>query len=79
MGQKRIQQPNILNFDAGAEDAIPPGTILNIYVIVSSRPTKLRILPNNTVISRDGDNGAVATAMVAVETSGKSVLTKLIP
>jgi methionyl aminopeptidase len=79
MGQKRIQQPSILNYDAGTEDIIPPGTILNIYVIVASRPTRLRLLSNNAVISRDGDNAAVATAMVVVEPSGKFVLTKMIP
>jgi len=79
MGRKRIQQPSILNYDAGSEDVIPPGTILNIYAIVASRPTRLRLLPNNAVMSRDGDNVAVATAMVVVEPSGKSVLTKMIP
>lgn len=79
MGQKRIQQPSILNYDAGTEDVLPPWTILNLYVIVASRPTRLRLLPNNAVISRDGDNAAVATAMVVVEPSGKSVLTKMIP
>lgn len=75
MGQKRIQEPHILNYDAGSNDAIPTGTILNIYVIAKSGTPKLKVLANGAVIGRDGECGAVATAMVAIEPDGKSVLT----
>ena len=78
MGQERIQKPNILNYDAGSETVITPGIILNVYVIVKTGPAGLRVLPDNSVVTRNGEIGAVATAMVVVEPSGRSVLTRFL-
>jgi methionyl aminopeptidase len=80
MGQERIQKPNILNFKSGPAVALPVGTIINIYLSLKSGTKGLRMLPPDfrAVSMRDGEYGAVATAMVVVEKGGSSLLTRLL-
>ncbi len=81
MGQERIQKPNILNFSGGGDaTTLPVGTIINIYLSLKSGSNSLRLLPPDfrAVSVRNGEYGAVATAMVVVETGGNSLLTRML-
>ncbi len=82
MGQMRVQPPDVLGYKYTHGDAtlMEAGQVLNVYVVAKSGTFGVRFLPPKlwTVLTRDGADSVMLSAMVEVTDDGHRVLSKLI-
>jgi methionine aminopeptidase len=82
MGQMRVQAPHVLGYKGEYADAalMETGQVLNVYVVAKSGRVGVRFLPPKlwTVLTRDGADSVMLSAMVEVTEDGHRVLSKLI-
>ena len=82
MGQMRMQKPQVLGYKSAIEDdtLMQSGQVLNVYVVAKSGAFGVRFQPPElwTVVTQDGADSVMLSAMVEVTPDGHRVLGKLI-
>lgn len=82
MGQMRIQKPQVPGYKSAHDDGavMATGQVLNVYVIAKSGSLGVRFQPPGffTVVTQDGADSVMLSAMVEVTDEGPRVLSKLI-
>lgn len=82
MGQARIQKPQVLGYKPRGEDPtlMQPGQVLNVYVIAKAGTFGVHYRPPDlwSLLSRDGADGVMLSAMVEVTADGPRVLSRLL-
>lgn len=82
MGQMRIQKPQVLGYKSAVEDEtlMESGQVLNVYVVAKLGTSGVRFQPPElwTVITQDGADSVMLSAMVEVTNDGHRLLSKLI-
>lgn len=82
MGQMRVQQPVVLGHKdlIGNETLMKSGQVLNVYVVAKSGTFGVRFEPPDfwTVLTRDGADSVMLSAMVEVTQDGHRMLSRLI-
>ncbi|MDE1169403.1 MAG: M24 family metallopeptidase [Pseudomonas sp.] len=80
MGKHRVQAPQILGYRAAGQDTpLQAGQVLNVYVVAKAGERGVRVLSDAwTVLSKDGQDSVVLSAMVEVTADGYQLLTPLL-
>ncbi|WP_369944465.1 M24 family metallopeptidase [Xanthomonas medicagonis] len=82
MGQTRVQEPHVLGYGSSINDETPmkSGQVLNVYVVAKSGTAGIRFQPPEfwTVLTKDGADSVMLSAMVEVTDDGHKLLSKLI-
>lgn len=82
MGQMRIQEPQVLGYKSHVNDEtlMKSGQVLNVYVVAKSGTLGVRFQPPElwTVLSQDGADSVMLSAMVEVTHDGHRLLSRLI-
>ena len=82
MGQMRIQKPQVPNYKSPINDEtlMKPGQVLNVYVVAKSGTIGVRYQPPEfwTVLTKDGADSVMLSAMVEVTHDGHRLLSRLI-
>ncbi|WP_449125097.1 M24 family metallopeptidase [Pseudomonas viridiflava] len=82
MGQMRIQNPQVLGYKSPVNDEtlMKAGQVLNVYVVAKSGTFGVRFQPPElwTVLTQDGADSVMLSAMVEVTQDGHRPLSRLI-
>jgi len=82
MGQMRIQKPHVLGYKGYVDDEtlMESGQVLNVYVVAKLGTFGVRFQPPEfwTVLTQDGADSVMLSAMVEVTHDGHRLLSKLI-
>ncbi|UFH48637.1 M24 family metallopeptidase [Pseudomonas sp. KNUC1026] len=82
MGQQRIQKPQVLGYKSPVEssETMAAGQVLNVHVIAKAGAFGVRFQPPDfwTVLTRDGQDSVMLSAMVEVTEDGHRVLSQLL-
>lgn len=82
MGQMRIQKPQVLGYKSIIDDEtlMKAGQVLNVYVVAKSGSFGVRFQPPEfwTVLTQDGADSVMLSAMVEVTLDGHRILSRLI-
>lgn len=82
MGQARVQKPQVLGYKGNVNDDTPmqPGQVLNVYVIAKAGAFGVRYQPPDfwTVLTQDGADSVMLSAMVEVTVDGHRLLSRLV-
>ncbi|WP_236709358.1 M24 family metallopeptidase [Pseudomonas sp. Leaf127] len=82
MGQMRIQKPQVLGYKSAFNDEtlMKSGEVLNVYGVAKSGTFGVRFLPPElwTILTQDGADSVMLSAMVEVTHDGHRLLSRLI-
>ncbi len=81
MGQARIQKPQVLGYKVeGDSPLMQPGQVLNVYVIAKAGAVGVRYQPPDfwSLLSTDGADGVMLSAMVEVTADGHRLLSRML-
>ncbi|MDF0732405.1 M24 family metallopeptidase [Pseudomonas entomophila] len=82
MGQRRIQKPQVLGYKGIIDDEtlMKSGQVLNVYVVAKSGTFGTKFQPPKfwTVLTQDGADSVMLSAMVKVTGDGHQILSRLI-
>ncbi|QJI30044.1 M24 family metallopeptidase [Pseudomonas sp. ADAK18] len=82
MGQARIQKPQVLGYRGSDDDdtLMLPGQVLNVYVIAKAGTYGVRYQPPDfwSLLTQDGADGVMLSAMVVVTADGHRLLSRLL-
>ncbi|MBD8089845.1 M24 family metallopeptidase [Pseudomonas fluorescens] len=81
MGQARIQKPQVLGYKVeGDSPLMQPGQVLNVYVIAKAGTVGVRYQPPDfwSLLSSDGADGVMLSAMVEVTADGHRLLSRML-
>ncbi len=81
MGQARIQKPQVLGYKVeGDSPLMQPGQVLNVYVIAKAGTVGVRYQPPDfwSLLSTDGADGVMLSAMVEVTADGHRLLSRML-
>lgn len=82
MGQMRIQKPQVLGYKSAINDEslMKSGQVLNVYVVAKLGTFGVKFQPPEfwTVLTQDGADSVMLSAMVKVTHDGHRILSKLI-
>ncbi|WLH82924.1 M24 family metallopeptidase [Pseudomonas sp. FP2338] len=81
MGQARIQKPQVLGYKVeGDSPLMQPGQVLNVYVIAKAGTVGVRYQPPDfwSLLSSDGADGVMLSAMVEVTADGRRLLSRML-
>ncbi|KAF2410967.1 M24 family metallopeptidase [Pseudomonas antarctica] len=82
MGQMRIQNPQVLGYKSTLDDEtlMKAGQVLNVYVVAKSGDLGVQFQPPElrTVLTQDGEDSVMLSAMVEVTHDGHRMLSRLI-
>lgn len=81
MGQARIQKPQVLGYKVeGDSPLMQPGQVLNVYVIAKAGRFGVRYRPPDfwSLLSKDGADGVMLSAMVEVTADGHRLLSRML-
>jgi methionyl aminopeptidase len=82
MGQMRIQNPQVLGYRSTFDDGtlMKAGQVLNVYVVAKSGDLGVQFQPPElrTVLTQDGADSVMLSAMVEVTHDGHRMLSRLI-
>ncbi|KPZ17229.1 Methionine aminopeptidase [Pseudomonas syringae pv. viburni] len=82
MGQARIQKPQVLGYKGNVNDdtLMLPGQVLNVYVIAKAGAFGVRFQPPDfwTILTQDGADSVMLSAMVEVTADGHRLLSRLV-
>ncbi|ROM87258.1 methionine aminopeptidase [Pseudomonas brassicacearum] len=82
MGQARVQKPQVLGYKGNVNDdtLMQPGQVLNVYVIAKAGAFGVRYQPPDfwTVLTQDGADSVMLSAMVEVTVDGHRLLSRFV-